>query len=246
MLADRPDPRPQHALVKQLSRDGCTIPPSVNDVTINTKHINSSSILNHLSQISRNADNLKREATFLETKKLPLIKLDSCFSIQRPSAVTDFQCDDTLSTKRQISLDETENSQIGTYQTAFVAPIECGASQTHYFLHIPLRGLRKGPPTEKNGQNRRPMPVNMLSAPNVIASNRTDLIGAQHEAVRETNVLQQIESLRLRGLWSAARLPKILEPRRAKVHWDFLLEEASWMAVDFIEERKWKQSAAKK
>lgn len=34
-------------------------------------------------------------------------------------------------------------------------------------------------------------------------------------------------------------------PRRRKTHWDVLLQEMSWMASDFIEERKWKVSAAR-
>lgn len=34
-------------------------------------------------------------------------------------------------------------------------------------------------------------------------------------------------------------------PQRRKTHWDVLLQEMSWMASDFIEERKWKVSAAR-
>ena len=41
------------------------------------------------------------------------------------------------------------------------------------------------------------------------------------------------------------RLPKCVEPSRAKSHWDYLLDEMTWMAVDFYQEVKWKQSAAK-
>jgi E1A-binding protein p400 len=43
-----------------------------------------------------------------------------------------------------------------------------------------------------------------------------------------------------------ARLPKLVEPTRQKVHWDFLLEEMQWLAADFANERKWKKAAAKK
>jgi hypothetical protein len=39
------------------------------------------------------------------------------------------------------------------------------------------------------------------------------------------------------------KAPKL--PERRKTHWDALLQEMSWMAADFIEERKWKISAAR-
>ena len=44
---------------------------------------------------------------------------------------------------------------------------------------------------------------------------------------------------------SQRRLPKCYEPTRIKSHWDFLLDEMSWMATDFFQETKWKQAAAK-
>jgi hypothetical protein len=34
-------------------------------------------------------------------------------------------------------------------------------------------------------------------------------------------------------------------PKRRKTHWDRLLQEMSWLATDFIEERKWKMSSAR-
>ena len=46
---------------------------------------------------------------------------------------------------------------------------------------------------------------------------------------------------------SAATGPKPTAylPRRRRTHWDNLLEEMKWMATDFLEERKWKISAAR-
>ena len=34
-------------------------------------------------------------------------------------------------------------------------------------------------------------------------------------------------------------------PRRRKTHWDYVLEEMCWLSSDFVEERKWKVSAAR-
>ncbi|KAI1293878.1 Helicase domino [Halotydeus destructor] len=75
-------------------------------------------------------------------------------------------------------------------------------------------------------------------------------IGSQEQIVerakQEAHVVQRIAELRKEGLWSLKRLPKVQEPPRAKAHWDYLLEEMSWLATDFAQERKWKKTAAKK
>ncbi len=41
------------------------------------------------------------------------------------------------------------------------------------------------------------------------------------------------------------RLPKQPEAQRNKTHWDYLMDEAVWLAADFREERKWKMRLAK-
>ncbi|KAF6778208.1 hypothetical protein AHF37_02286 [Paragonimus kellicotti] len=60
------------------------------------------------------------------------------------------------------------------------------------------------------------------------------------DARLEATVLQQVTELRHRGMWSAARLPKVMEPKPEKTLFGCLLKEVSWMSVDFKEERKWK------
>lgn len=66
------------------------------------------------------------------------------------------------------------------------------------------------------------------------------------KAKEEVNILQRVQELKREGLWMGARLPKLAEPQRVKVHWDFLLEEMQWLATDFANERKWKKAAAKR
>lgn len=66
------------------------------------------------------------------------------------------------------------------------------------------------------------------------------------KAKEEVNVLQRVQELKREGLWMGARLPKVVEPARIKVHWDFLLEEMQWISTDFAQERKWKKASAKK
>lgn len=66
------------------------------------------------------------------------------------------------------------------------------------------------------------------------------------KAKQEVYVMQRVTELQRDGLWTERRLPKIQEPPRLKAHWDYLLEEMSWLANDFAQERKWKKMAAKR
>ncbi|OAF63785.1 hypothetical protein A3Q56_08509, partial [Intoshia linei] len=70
-------------------------------------------------------------------------------------------------------------------------------------------------------------------------------IDSYDQAKSEAVTMQRINSLRLQGLWSANRLPKLVEPKRIKTHWDYLLDEMKWMATDFYAERKWKNVMSK-
>lgn len=83
-----------------------------------------------------------------------------------------------------------------------------------------------------------------------ISSVYESSIGSKEQIVerakQEASVIQRIAELRKEGLWSAKRLPRIQEPPREKAHWDYLLEEMTWLATDFAQERKWKRAAAKK
>ncbi|XP_051625131.1 E1A-binding protein p400-like isoform X5 [Manacus candei] len=62
----------------------------------------------------------------------------------------------------------------------------------------------------------------------------------------ENEILQRITALRKEGLWSLKRLPKLHEAPRHKSHHDYLLEEMQWMATDFVQERRWKITTARR
>jgi E1A-binding protein p400 len=64
--------------------------------------------------------------------------------------------------------------------------------------------------------------------------------------VATLQVLSRIEELKTENLWSSQRLPKLAEPSRHKMHWDYLCEEMVWLANDFRLERKWKMALARK
>ena len=62
---------------------------------------------------------------------------------------------------------------------------------------------------------------------------------------QEAWVNRRINDLCREGLWSEKRLPKVCERPKPRTHWDAVLSEVQWLAVDFHEERKWKMAAAK-
>ena len=78
---------------------------------------------------------------------------------------------------------------------------------------------------------------------NSCLSNQEQIV---EKAKHEATVMQRVAELQKRGLWSEKRLPKLQEPARNKVHWDYLMEEMVWLSADFVQEKKWKKAAAKK
>jgi len=101
----------------------------------------------------------------------------------------------------------------------------------------------------------RKTPIKEITSPkNSIISNTLSTLKKSTEggdditvkANRDANILKRVHELQKEGLWAARRTAKVSEPSRIKTHWDYLLEEMSWMSNDFKEERKWKQALARK
>src|SRR5690606_38418296 len=68
-----------------------------------------------------------------------------------------------------------------------------------------------------------------------------DEVLAQQQAI-----LQEIKEMQAQGKWTKTPIKRYEEPRRNKTHWDYLLEEAEWLAKDFVEERKCKMKLARR
>ncbi|XP_069739174.1 helicase SRCAP-like, partial [Phaenicophaeus curvirostris] len=66
------------------------------------------------------------------------------------------------------------------------------------------------------------------------------------QAKHEAEVEHRVAEMKREGFWSLRRLPKVPEPARPKVHWDYLCEEMQWLAADFAQERRWKRGVARK
>eukprot|EP00039_Didymoeca_costata_P027922 m.19479 g.19479 ORF g.19479 m.19479 type:complete len:1962 (-) comp6594_c0_seq1:161-6046(-) len=105
--------------------------------------------------------------------------------------------------------------------------------------------MSKSNPTTPLSNTHKTTPT--LGRPNVSSQGELIVSTAAHTPnKREAAVLSRIAELKAAGLWSSQRLPKLAEPSRQKMHWDYLLEEMSWLANDFRMERKWKMALARK
>ena len=69
-------------------------------------------------------------------------------------------------------------------------------------------------------------------------------IHLQRELLEEKRILLRAEAIQQER--ARSRLPPAAEPKRAKSHWDHVLEEMSWLAKEFQKERKWKIQNAKR
>jgi hypothetical protein len=112
-------------------------------------------------------------------------------------------------------------------------------------FHLPIVEItveeekkQENKPTSSNHHNQ----LAVLSLDSTKQQQQSIAERAKHEA----QIIQRITQLRKEGLWSIKRLPKLVEPQRIKSHWDFLLDEMTWMATDFQQERKWKKNSCKK
>lgn len=56
--------------------------------------------------------------------------------------------------------------------------------------------------------------------------------------------LERIEQLKSDKLWSLRQVKKQRAPGTQKAHWDYVLDEMKWLAVDFRQETRWKMAAA--
>lgn len=105
----------------------------------------------------------------------------------------------------------------------------------------PIKGLQISSPSPR--PTTRAQLQTQASFSSVYETSHEDIVmRARHEA----EVMRAIADLRKEGLWTTSRLPKVQEPSRKRILWDYLLEEMQWLATDFANERRWKINAARK
>ncbi|KAA0200734.1 hypothetical protein FBUS_09376 [Fasciolopsis buskii] len=85
-----------------------------------------------------------------------------------------------------------------------------------------------------------PEVVTTVSHSTVDVTHPEIALGARLEA----SVLQKIAHQKHQGLWSASRLPKVMEPKQDNCQHEYLMGDILWLSTDFAEERKWKKEVA--
>ncbi|KAF8467645.1 hypothetical protein BDZ91DRAFT_120167 [Kalaharituber pfeilii] len=79
-------------------------------------------------------------------------------------------------------------------------------------------------------------------------SHKTLLTSNHQLSIQEQQtkkVYRRIQQLQDKGLWSLRQPVRVREPRRRLCHWDYLLQEAHWMSIDFKQERRLKIAQCK-
>jgi hypothetical protein len=98
-----------------------------------------------------------------------------------------------------------------------------------------------------------PEAVALREQRNKVRSKLSALLEMQKQSVSMSDEkISSVDSAATEGSRKSKSRPTALHPevganlpRRRKTHWDHVLQEMAWMATDFIEERKWKLSAAR-
>lgn len=132
------------------------------------------------------------------------------------------------------SLSKPHNMQQQTYrqqQRKTIFPEAIALRERRNSLRRELSSIFLAREKRSNSCNALSNPVLQPSSPIAAPSHGTKrLVRRRHKQDRYMHVRGPDETPQL--------------PRKRKTHWDIVLEEMRWMATDFIEERKWKCSAA--
>ncbi|KAI9007728.1 hypothetical protein DFJ74DRAFT_646359 [Hyaloraphidium curvatum] len=141
----------------------------------------------------------------------------------------------------------------GSLQVSVEAPGMIHFSLKDFKLRI--RAESKLPPTTTKtlpppapAKEKRRDPFNILPMGQMLQTAGNYVGTAEwrlaRDDVRATQVLNRIDDMKARDLWSFRQLKRHVAPPRTKTHWDFLLDEMQWLREDFRQERRWKIAAA--
>lgn len=83
----------------------------------------------------------------------------------------------------------------------------------------------------------------------LLQSSHKTLMTANHQLCMKEQqtkkVYRRIHELQEKGLWSLRQPVRVREPSRNLCHWDYLLQEAAWLSIDFKQERRFKIAQCK-
>lgn len=164
---------------------------------------------------------LNSEKSFLLSPELPIMEIDSARLIHNRHSRSPYIAKCKTQSVHNVSVLRLPRTNF-TSSTNF---------SQHYVL-ISNKSLDL-PVTPKSNGNKS-SPVDLID------------VSAKELAEREATVNKTIKKLKAKGLWMNDRLPKVMEPEWLKCHWDYLLDEALWLAEDFRQERLWKKAMARR
>jgi len=178
-------------------------------------------------------------------------------SLTHPQNASQFTTPSAVSSKSNVN-NQLQSSSKTVISSPFSTPTfyhHNSSQSTNKFTHLNSSSqFSKSLPTTPIAHKKTRFPNISKQPITPVAVNISSVyessIGSKEQIVervkQEAQIMGRIAELRKEGLWSAKRLPRLQEPAREKAHWDYLLEEMTWLATDFAQERKWKKAAAKK
>ncbi|KAM7540007.1 hypothetical protein Aperf_G00000031891 [Anoplocephala perfoliata] len=176
----------------------------------------------HITQVGHEEKcDLNSEKSFLLSPELPITEIDAVHLIHNRH-----------SRFSSITKHKTQKVQNGSVLRLPRTNFTSSANFPQHYVLISNKSLDLPVLPKSNGNNS--ITVDLID------------VSAKELAEREATVNKTIRKLKAKGLWMNDRLPKVMEPEWLKCHWDYLLDEALWLAEDFRQERLWKKAMARR
>jgi hypothetical protein len=232
------------------------VKPVVEEQTSATTVVTAEPVPNHQNLIDETTEQLKKKICLNRLRQLNTLRLQSHNNLSEQYyleqnynylSYTKFLNASSSSSGTTSNLKLT-NDLKDFLNKQFPHDLNCLELKLANKFHLPMVEIaveeehQENKPTSSSNNNNHHNQLAVLSLDSTKQQQQSIAERAKHEA----QIIQRITQLRKEGLWSIKRLPKLVEPQRIKSHWDFLLDEMTWMATDFQQERKWKKNSCKK
>lgn len=180
-----------------------------------------------------------------ETTPTPVADGSPVTSDKNSTSPTPIEVDEptSLKTHKPAACAEAKSTSISDSTRATKTTVPAQAKDSSFLDDLSLSAIIAPPPAKRPHRDDR---ASSLGPTKGSQSNTEYMAQALKRAKHEAAVTTRVNELRKQGLWSQKKLPKLQEPARPKTHWDYVLEEMTWLSTDFAAERQWKKLAAKK
>eukprot|EP00980_Cylindrotheca_fusiformis_P027864 scaffold22560_cov135-Cylindrotheca_fusiformis.AAC.75 len=210
-------------------------------------------------------------ANAISSKPVAVLQSGSIPSVPRQSPVPSMSSNEPMEGSQTISSQSTIglNNKVPTQTVSSMQPRANGMDALPRARSSSLKNSKAFGMNNRQSSSAKPDPIamplhmaattsslppNRLSQPKVFfpeaiaLREKREYIQTRLTALLQSKKQKPFELSKLKSFHDPLSLrhrknPKL--PDRRKTHWDVVLQEMSWMAADFIEERKWKISAAR-